>query len=422
MKIKTKTMPYDKVMELPRPGYKKPIRPNFILSTVIRAVGELDSWKTRFSFTKEGMERIGKEPCLILMNHSSFLDLKLASKMLYPRPYCIVSTDDSFVGKRLLMRMVGCIPTQKFVSDNQLISDIKYAIKTLGVSVLMFPEAGYSFDGRSTALPERMGVLLKYLDAPVVNITTQGAFSYDPLYNKLQLRRVKVSAAMRCLFTREEIKAKSVAELDAAIRDAFSFDGFKWQRENNVKISEPFRADGLERVLYKCPHCSAEGRMEGKDTHITCHACGKSYYMDEYGCLSAVEGETEYKYITDWYDWQRDEVKKEITEGRYRLDTPVDIGVMVDYKAVYMVGEGRLVHDSEGFTLTGCDGRLSYHRPANASYSVNADFFWYEIGDIIGIGNRDQFFYCFPKEGCSVTKIRIAAEEIYKISGRHRRR
>lgn len=378
MKIKTKTLPYEAVMALPRPKYKKPIRPNFILSTAIRVVGELDSWKTHFSYTTEGMERIGKEPCLILMNHSSFLDLKLASKMLYPRPYCIVSTDDSFVGKRLLMRMVGCIPTQKFVSDNQLISDIKYAIKELGVSVLMYPEAGYSFDGRTTALPNRIGVLLKYLDAPVVNITTQGAFSYDPLYNKLQKRRVKVSAKMKCLFTREDIKKTSVAQLDAAIADAFSFDAFKWQRENNVKIAEPFRADGLDRVLYKCPHCGKEGRMEGKGTKLTCHACGKVYTMDEYGSLAAEDGDSCFCSVTDWYDWQRDQVKEEIVNDSYLINVPVKIGMMVDYKAVYMVGNGRLKHDKEGFTLTGEDGRVYYHRPTKASYSVNADFFWYE--------------------------------------------
>jgi len=422
MKIKTKRLDYDAVMALPRPKYKKPMRPNPVLSAVIRLAGQWDGWMTRFSYTKEGMEKVGKEPCLILMNHSCFLDLKLASKMLWPRPYCIVSTDDTFVGKRLLMRMVGCIPTQKFVSDNRLISDIKYAIKELGVSVLMYPEAGYSFDGRSTALPNRMGVLLKYLDAPVVNITTQGAFSYDPLYNKLQKRRVKVSAHMKCLFTREEIKARSVSELDAAIDEAFSFDAFKWQRENGVKIREKFRADGLERVLYKCPHCGREDSMEGKGVSLSCHACGKVYTMDEYGALASADGDSRFDSVTAWYDWQREEVRGEISRGEYAVDVPVDIAMIVDYKAVYMVGGGRLRHDSEGFTLTGEDGREYFHRPPNASYSVNADFFWYEMGDIIGIGSRDSFYYCFPKEGCPVTKARLAAEEMYKLSDKRRKR
>lgn len=115
-------------------------------------------------------------------------------------------------------------------------------------------------------------------------------------------------------------------------------------------------------------------------------------------------------------DWQRQQVRKELEQGTYRLDTAVDIGMMVDYKALYMVGSGRLVHDAAGLHLTGCDGKLSYTRSPLASHSLNADFFWYEIGDVICLGGRDTQYYCFPK-GCGnvVTKTRLAAEELYKM-------
>lgn len=36
-----------------------------------------------------------------------------------------------------------------------------YCLKDLKSSVLMYPEASYSFDGTCTALPRKMGVLLK---------------------------------------------------------------------------------------------------------------------------------------------------------------------------------------------------------------------------------------------------------------------
>jgi RIO-like serine/threonine protein kinase len=49
-----------------------------------------------------------------------------------------------------------------------------------------------------------------------------------------------------------------------------------------------------------------------------------------------------------------------------------------------------------------------------ASHSLNSDFFWYELGDVIGIGNRSELYYCFPKDKDVVTKARLAAEEIYK--------
>jgi hypothetical protein len=92
----------------------------------------------------------------------------------------------------------------------------------------------------------------------------------------------------------------------------------------------------------------------------------------------------------------------------------------VDYKGIYMVGDGWLTHSAEGFRLTGCKGKLTYEQKPPASYTLNADFYWYCIGDVIGIGDKNTLYYCFPKaEGGNVppvAKARLAAEELYKIA------
>ena len=64
-----------------------------------------------------------------------------------------------------------------------------------------------------------------------------------------------------------------------------------------ISIREPDRADGLHRILYKCPHCGAEGKTEGKGTRLTCHGCGKEWEMDEWGQMVALEGETVVGYV-----------------------------------------------------------------------------------------------------------------------------
>lgn len=420
MKIKTRAMSYEQVMAMPRPAHKKPFRPSFLLQTVIRVASILDLWPVKFQYTQQGMEKIGKhEPCLILMNHSCFLDLKIMSGIFYPKRYGIVSTFDTLMGKELLMRFVGCFPTQKFVTDMTLIKDMEYLLKEKKTSVLMYPEAGYSFDGRTTTLPRKLGILLKKLDVPVVTVITEGAYARDPLYNGLQLRKVPVTARVQCLATAEEVREKSVAELDALIDGAFSFDNFRWQQEKGIVVDEPFRADGLNRVLYKCPHCGEEGKAEGKGIYWYCHGCGKRYELTETGYLRATDGETRFDHVPDWMDWQRAQVRRELSEDTYKLDVPVKIGMMVDYKALYMVGEGRLTHDRTGFRLTGCDGKLDYTQGPLASHSLNADFFWYEIGDVICIGDKDAQYYCFPQDGGDiVTKTRLATEELYKMKKR----
>jgi len=415
MKIKTRTLPYEAVQALPRPAHQDPLRPHMFFRALIRALSIPALLKTRFTFTREGMEKVGDQPCLILMNHSCFMDLKIAYKLFFPRPLCIVGTVDGQVGKNWLMRLIGMIPTQKFVSDLTLIRDMRYALTKLKSSVLMFPEAGYSLDGRSTVLPKHMGVILKRMNVPVVTVTTWGAFAREPLYNGLKIRKVKINAQVKCILTPEEIKEKSLEELDQMIENAFTFDQFAWQRDNRVAITEGFRAEGLNRLLYQCPHCRTRGQMEGKGARLTCGYCGKVYEMDEMGQMKALNGQTEFPHIPHWFDWQREEVKKELQKGAYRLDLPVDIAMLVDRKALYRVGEGRLIHDENGFLLTGCGGKLRYEQSPLSSHSLNVDYYWYQIGDMISIGDKDALYFCFPREKDVVTRARLAAEELYKM-------
>ena len=417
MKIKNTALSYDEVVRLPKATRQKPLKPSLFFRTLLKALSAGELKQVDFQWKKQGMERLGKEePALFLMNHSCFLDLKIAATILYPRPFNIVCTSDGFVGKDYLMRHLGCIPTQKFVSDPALVRDMVYALKKLRSSVLLYPEASYSFDGTATPLPDTLGKCLKLLKVPVVMIQTYGAFLHDPLYNGLQLRKVPVRAEMRYLLSPEDIATKTVPELNAVLKAQFTFDGFRYQQAQGIRITEPFRADGLNRVLYKCPVCGAEGRMEGKGVFLTCHGCGKVWTLEETGVLTAADGNPVFDHVPAWYAWEREEVKREIQAGTYRLDLPVTIRMLVDTKSLYTVGTGRLVHDGTGFTLTGCDGKLAYHQTPAASYSLYADYFWYELGDMICIGDGNTLYYCFPEtKGDVVAKARLAAEELYKL-------
>ena len=132
--------------------------------------------------------------------------------------------------------------------------------------------------------------------------------------------------------------------------------------------------------------------------------------------MKATEGVTEFDHIPDWYRWQREKVRQELESGTYRMEADVDIAMMVNYNAIYMVGQGHLTHTVDGFHLTGCDGKLEYTQGPLSCYSLYSDYYWYEIDDMICIGNHDALYYCFPKGGGDVVaKTRLAAEELYKM-------
>ena len=171
----------------------------------------------------------------------------------------------------------------------------------------------------------------------------------------------------------------------------------------NIKLHSMLKMHWNEQVTLREYFAVVEGILEKKQDTIT------SFLKENKNNLVySTNDPTGQKAVT------RYEVVKE--SGEYSLDIPVDICILADTKCLYSVGEGRLIHSEEGFRLIGCDGRLDFVQKAKSSYTLNADYFWYEIGDVICIGNTKVSYYCFPKcEGDVVAKTRLATEELFKL-------
>lgn len=418
MKIKTIVKSYDEVMAIEPPKHFKPMKTNIFWQTLTKVISQPALINTHFTYNKVGMEKLGKnEPALILMNHSGFTDFEIAYSLLYPRKFNTVAALETFMGLDWIMKPIGCFPTRKYISDLQLIRDIKHCLKENKSSVLMFPEAVYTLDGTCVTLPATLAKFVKMLGVPLCMLETNGVYLHVPAYGYVQNRDVPIHAELRYVLSVEQIKEMSVEEIQAVIDREFSFDDWRWQKENNIVIDEDFRADGLHKILYKCPHCQKEGKMHGEGIHLTCTECGKKWELTELGYLKALEGETYFDHVPDWYRWERECVRKEIIEGTYGFDVPCDIMMLVDTKALYKVGSGRVSHNMEdGFHLVGCDGKLDYRQSSKSMYTCEAIPFWYQIDDVIGMGNSRALYYAFPTEQKEVVaKVKLATEEIFKI-------
>ena len=84
MRTLTKKKNYEEVMLLSREAHKKPMRQVKAIRMLLKLLASVDLKLTDFSYETSGMERLGKkEPCLILMNHSSFIDLEIAVSVFY---------------------------------------------------------------------------------------------------------------------------------------------------------------------------------------------------------------------------------------------------------------------------------------------------------------------------------------------------
>ena len=417
MKIKIKETTFDKLNRIKGRKHRLPIKPSSLFIKLVNLMSKKELKDTDFSYKYIDMEKLKKkEPCLILMNHSAFIDLKIFFKVWKFGPFNIVCTDDGFVGKEFLMRHLGCIPTVKFQSDPQLVSDMYYAINKLHNSVLMFPEATYSFDGTNGTLPDNIGKLIKFLKVPLVIIKTEGAYLHDPLYNNLKQRKIKVSATIKYKLSKEEIKKLTSNQIEDIVKKEFTFNNWDYQFKNNILINENFRADGLNRILYRCPHCNKEGTTIGEGIFLVCTNCHTKYELLEDGHLKCLNGKTLFNTVPEWYQYEKECVKQEILAKTYKLDLDVDIYCFKNFKAIYHIGKGHLTHSLDGFTLKGDNNNLFVKQGPLENYSLYSDYYWYEIDDIICICDKEYHYYCVPENKKDVVaKARIAAEEIYKL-------
>ena len=75
MKTTVKELDYEKVMALPQYPHLHPIRPGIFWRTLVRGLSVLGLAGNHIHYTSDENDHHGKnEPCLILMNQSSYLD------------------------------------------------------------------------------------------------------------------------------------------------------------------------------------------------------------------------------------------------------------------------------------------------------------------------------------------------------------
>ena len=303
--------------------------------------------------------------------------------------------------------------------DLHLIKSISRVLKR-GDILAMYPEARYTPIGTLAYLPESLGKLVKKNKVPVVAVVHRGNHLLTPFWNYRKPRKVPLHMTMTQILTPEQIETMSVDEINAALRDALSYDEYKYQKENGILITEPHRAEGLHKVLYQCPHCLKESGMASKGTELFCTECGKRWNLNEDGSLSALSGETEFAHIPDWFEWERLQVRKQIEEGTYSFEDEVEVYSLPRCWKFEKLGKATLTYTiDEGFILRGHYNGEDYciqRTPAQTnSLHIEYDYCYIKPLDCVDISTERDSFYCYPAKTDVVTKLAFATEELYRI-------
>lgn len=400
---------------------RKPIRQRQFLRPLTWILSFPEVWKHRLKIHRVGMEGI-KPPFLLLCTHHAFIDFKVTTAALFPYRANYVVAIDGFIGREWLLRNAGGICKRKFTNDLQLIRQIREVLINNKDVLALYPEARYSLVGTDAVLPDSLGKMVKLFQVPVVMLNMHGNYLSSPVWN-LKKRHNRIEADYTLLMNSQQIAESSVAEINEAIRKAFEYDEYRWQKENNIRISYKKRAEGLHKPLYQCPHCLTEYSMYSEGIHIGCCACHKKWEMTELGELKAVQKAfdeltltTEFSHIPDWYEFEREQVRKQVEAGTYSCMAKAKVEALPNTKGYIPLGEATLIHDMNGFRLEGSLGKEAFFlaKLPLSMYSCHIEYEYWGKGDCIDLSTLEDTFYIYPQGNqFSVTKMALATEELF---------
>lgn len=461
-----------------------------------------------------------KPPYILLTSHQSFADYLVVERAVtFHNDVNHLVEVSEFANSESFMKSLGCIPLRRFSADGPLIYHIKETIMQKKV-VAIYPEAHLSLAGTNSPLPDSLYKIIKTMKVPVVVLKIRGNYIAHPCWSKVSTK-TPMEAQLSQVLSAEEIEALEPEEIGKKIVAAFRYDDYWWQLQSNVKFTSKQRAEGLEFVLYRCPSCGMEFRMNSRGEMLYCDNCGQEWTYTELGSLEPVPGSARqevldelraaevaaaqklfdaqrmiqaqkdynqarrvYEYnlrkrqeelsnrealileakqrlemppefdplppmperpepvtelpfepvelpppeplpelsrVPQWYEYQREKVAQEVNKEAYHMELPVQVEVLRELDRDFiMLGEGRLIHNAAGFKLVyrEADGRdRVIEKPPLTTYSLHVDFDFRGKGPFIDISTANETFYLYPRTtDCSVTKVTLAAEEMYKLA------
>jgi len=355
-----------------------------------------------------------KGPYVILANHQAaydFVNLIGATK----RRISFVISNSMYQSLPIknFIKALGVIPKQQFQTS---VSDMKRirAVVEKGHPLALYPAGLMCEDGVSTPIPEATYKMLKWLGVDVYVAKVSGTYFAMPKWAK-GFRPGRTYIDIYKLFSKEELAETPVATVREKTRQALLFDAYREQEQLQVKYAGGSNVEGLEHVLYRCPHCGSEFTIRVNDgTKLSCEACGYEEVCDAHGFLHNEKGVgPEYRYVSDWsrmiYENQRRALEEQQDAG-ISLDTQI---YMIQGKKFAPVGMGTVSLDQKQLLLEG----TVKEEPVKISVAPAAlPSLPFSPGKYLEVQHGSQIYRCVLEDGKQVMKFINMLKAFHELS------
>lgn len=260
--------------------------------------------KRKFNYTPEICEAEG--PLLVLANHNTDWDPLLLA-LAFPKYMSFVASEHIFrwgVAAKAIIFLLNPIARLKGTTAGDTAMTMLRRIKK-GVNVAMFAEGNRSFDGLTGTILPATGKLARSSGATLVTYRFDGGYFTCPRWAGSSLRRGKLTGRVMNVYSPEQLKSMSPAEVNAAIRRDLFVDAYAVQREWMVPFKGKNLAEHLETVLCRCPKCGKLDTMRSAGNTLSC-VCGFSVKYNEYGFFEG--NDAPFDNVTEWDRYQSEQL------------------------------------------------------------------------------------------------------------------
>ncbi len=326
------------------------------------AYGAFKTFGARAYLRGQGVEARGladlpEGPFVLLADHANTGDAYVLAALLPRLPRFMANLEGVSPLKAALADLVGAYGRRKGATDLAALRRT-FALAASGESLAIFPEGDRSWDGAAAPLRPGSARLVKKLSLPLVVARQRGNYLAAPRWAKT--RRMGPWIVEFSVFDSGEVERLSEPLLESIIARAMEKDEIPEALERGLFFWGEGLAEGIERLLWRCPVCGKaegpEGRgsaLAGSGDELACLRCGARWRVDANQRVrprnfSPSWSTTEIRDLRSWNLWQRAGIRELAAEGRLE-NRRVRLARMRAHAGglgLERLGEGRLAYRS----------------------------------------------------------------------------
>ena len=257
----------------------------------------------KFPIKVERFKDQRNRPYLILFNHQTPFDQFFVA-LAFKGPIYFISTEDIMSNgwvSKVIKWLLAPIPIKKQAGDfSAVMTTLRVARE--GATIAMAPEGNRTYSGKTEHINPAVAGLVKKMKLPIALFRIEGGYGMEPRWSNIT-RRGKMRGYVHRVLEPEEYAKLSNEELYEQIcQGLYVNEGVADDIFRSGK-----RAEYLERAVYVCPFCGLS-KFESHGNEAECLTCQRKVLYGEDKTITGVGYEFPFRFMTEWYDYQKDYV------------------------------------------------------------------------------------------------------------------